>query len=122
MDESNEQSAIQRGAQKALDKLWESIPWAVGALFGAAISGWVALRDHDHAISDLQSSYQVCATREDCERRTAEISGVRVTVGELVGRVTDLERYWERHEASAEFYRQRIDEAQQRLRDLEMKK
>lgn len=119
MDDT-EQSAVRRGAQKALDRVWESIPWAVGALLGAAINGWVAVRDLNHAVSALESAVGGCASQDDCERRGAEISGLRVTLGELVARVVDLERYEQRHDATDEIYRRRSDETSERLRQLEM--
>jgi hypothetical protein len=75
----------------------------------------------DLRLPALHEGIAGCATAADCERRRAEIDGMRIVVGEQAKRIDELERYVDKHEPVADIYKRKIDSIEDCCRRIPIK-
>jgi hypothetical protein len=107
-------------------RLGEVLVAAIIATPVASGLAWIDYRDWRRSVDDLigevRGDLDGCATHDECQRRGAEIDGLKITLADAVKRVDALEHYRERHHEGSQIYKRRIDECADRVRDLEMRR
>ena len=108
------ESTLESWRKKLLDGIPAAITTAISALLLASGQLWITVRDHNHKISELESSLESlarCASQSECEQ-------VRAILNAMDARLAVAETHVAAHERSADEWKQRIIENERELRGL----
>lgn len=96
MNDTNNDDAkesFRKGLDLAAEQFWKGLPALIGALIGAAFLAWLAIRDHGHALGELDARIAIaerCASQRDCEALRAQVHGMELRLREMEVRIQDL--------------------------------